>query len=139
MPWKEYPYRCALDNDGEGVSCDTEYIPVSLVNGTDTFRTEGLIDSGCDLTLASVEIAEYLKIDLTGLPTVYVRGIGGIGEGRKSSVSLHVDDLGESFTCPIVFMRHFDIPVALGQRDFFERFNVRFEKHQSKFFVQRIA
>lgn len=137
--WVEYNYRCILSPDGEGYSCDTAHIPVKIMYGTETFSTEGLLDSGCDTTLVNMEVAEFLEIDLSQTPSIFVAGVGGYGRGKRASVLLHVDDLGEPFEAPVVFLENLKVPVCLGQKTFFDKFNVRFEKHRNKFFVERIA
>ena len=139
MAWKEYKMLCTVDSHVEGMTCDAPYVPVHMTIGGDVFDSQGMIDSGCNTTMASHEVAEFLEIDLYKLPTVYVGAAGGFFlKGKQAKIKMKVDDLGDYFETPVVFVDNLKPQVLLGQQVLFEKFDVLFERHKSTFSI-RIA
>ena len=135
MRWKEYDYTGQWGRDGH-----IAYRPLTEVRVACKGRENNgmavvaLIDSGTDSTLLDIDVAKTLGIDLMRAHKVKV---GGVGErdGFVSDITLLIPDFDVSMNIPVVFTDGLPFSCLLGQRHFFERFQVRFEKNRNKFFV----
>lgn len=95
-----------------------------------------LLDSGTDSTLFSVDIAKALGIDLNKCKKVKV---GGIGErdGYISEIRIGVPDFKLSMKARVIFIEEAPFDGLLGQRDFFDKFRITFDKHRNTFELRR--
>lgn len=102
-------------------------VPITLSYQGRSLRTEGLLDSGANISLFPAEIADYLGLSLeTGSPT-YLSGIGGRILGYQHEVTLAVD--ATIFQASIVFSAEFISSLnILGRDNFFEQFRITFNE-----------
>ena len=131
---------CHVQGRPAGFRCDAPNVQIQVIHKDKVFNTLGLIDSGCQVTHVNYEIAEFLGIDpeKDGEKTTTTGISGQAGEGYMYPVTLGVVDAGDSFRASVVFVRNLPMAVLLGQENFFEKFNVRFEKSKGVFFIERV-
>ena len=137
MAWKEYKYTCQISDEGT-FACDMPFIPVKLYYGKRSIRVQALIDSGCTTTHIHTDIARVLGIDLSVAKEKNSGGITGSAIGRHMRLQIEIEGHGESFESPAAFLGTLPVPMLLGQNNFFDKFNVRFEKPKASFFLERI-
>ncbi len=114
-------------------------IEVDVSNGSNKISFLALIDSGTDGTILNLEIAHALGIDISKCEETKVGGIGEM-EGFISTVTLAVPDfnvLMEDIT--VTFIKNLPFDVLLGQRDFFNKFKITFEKKKNRFELVKVA
>jgi hypothetical protein len=140
--WKEksYTYRCRFLKEYSEIYCELPKIPIHLKRGGKIFPAEAVIDSGCSRTHITVDIANFLGIDHLKLPQIETGGIGGTRNAWKATILLEVLDHGEPFEIEVVIVEELPngIPTLLGNNDFFNRFDVRFQRNKQYFYVKRI-
>ena len=84
-----------------------------------------------------MEIADLLGIDLTNCPKVTIGGATGKAVGYKSSVDMKLKDFGVKFKAVVIFVPNLPVPILLGQSNFFDKFDVKFEKRNNVFELKR--
>jgi len=138
---KEYTYRCRFLKDYSELYCDLPKIPIQLRRGGKIFPTEGVLDSGCSRAHIRADIADFLGIDYKNLPTVDTFGITGSQGALKTKLLLEVVDHCDPFEITAIVVEKLPDPITvlLGNNDFFDRFNVRFERNRQYFYVKRIS
>ncbi len=138
MTWLKYDYSCRILPSGKCV-CDTPNIEVELSHSGKSDKYFGLIDSGCQATHAHTDIAKAFGIDLTKCPTTRVGGvIGDVKDiGYIYTLGMKLKDLGNKFESPIIFVDKLPVPILLGQNNFFEKFDIKFEKRNNTFLLKR--
>lgn len=109
-------------------------INVSSGTGTKGLSVLALIDSGTDGTLFNLEMAKVLGIDISKCKKVKVGGIGE-REGFICDVKLTVPDFQVSIDIEVIFVDQLPFDGLLGQRHFFEKFRIKFEKDRNKFYL----
>lgn len=100
----------------------------------------GLIDSGCTMTNMNADFAEFFGIDLeTDCVKISQQGVGGIGEAFsfKSTLTMSIKDHGSPFESPVIFTRGLPVPLLLGQNNFFDHFDIKFQKRSNTFELNR--
>jgi hypothetical protein len=107
---------------------------VRLINGNKQRDVISLVDSGADLCLFHSDIGLMLGIKIQGAPRLAFQGISGVREVAY----LHRIDLVVRGLSPITLDVGFTNSMAvgtglLGQRGFFEQFEINFQLSQ-KFF-----
>lgn len=132
--WKKYDYTGQW-----GLGNVITYRPLVEVNVSNGISPKGisvlaLVDSGTDGTLFNLEIAKSLGIDISKCKRVKVGGIGE-REGFISDIKLTVPDFRGSMQISVIFVEHLPFNGLLGQRDFFEKFRIKFEKDRNKFYL----
>lgn len=136
MSWIKYKYDCRFI--GNKSICDIPNIEVELSYNSKSIKVIGLIDSGCQVTNANPALAKYFCIDLTKCPKIKIGGVGGSGSrGFISNLDMQLRDFGRKFNSPIIFTENLPIPLLLGQDNFFEKFDIKFEKRNNTFELQR--
>jgi hypothetical protein len=104
-------------------------VPITLSYQGRSLRTEGLLDSGANLSLFPAEIAEYLGLSLESGRPIYLSGIGGRILGYRHQVSLAVETT--AFQATIVFSAEFISSFnILGRDNFFKKFRITFNERQ---------
>lgn len=138
MPWVKYKYDCHFGFDGTCV-CDLPNIEVALSKDSksDVFTFLGLIDSGCQLTNVNSDIAKLLGINLSDCKTINVMGVTGSCLGYLSTLTMELKDLGGKFEAPVIFLDNLPNPILLGQNNFFDKFDIKFEKRNNTFELKR--
>ena len=136
MNWKEYDYT-AQWGPGDHITF-RPILEVRVSKSTESIPTLALVDSGTDGTLFNAEIARSLKVDLNKCQRIKIGGIGE-REGHICKITLFIPDFRVSMDIPVVFVEDPPFDGLLGQMHFFERFRVRFEKDQKKFYIKDSA
>ncbi len=101
-------------------------IPVTLASDKGQIKIVAMVDSGSDFTIVPKSIADILKIDLTQSATEKVIGIGGRVDSSLSDVTLSVKYEYQtiSIIIRILVVDTDDIPLLIGRKGFFDRFEV---------------
>ena len=132
MKWKAYDYTAEWGNDGSVVYRPLIQVDVSYKGKSTSIMA--LVDSGTDSALFNADIAKLLEIDLGLCPKAK---IGGVGEkiGFRCDVNLTVRDFKVTMDLPVVFTDELPFGGLLGQRNFFARFHIKFEKNKNEFLL----
>jgi len=134
MKWKEYHYSGQWGKDGVVAYRPLIQVEVSR-NGSDTLiPIIGLIDSGTDGILFDIEVAKILGIDTNSCQRVRVGGVGE-KEGFRCQINLSIPDFKVSIDASAIFTEDLPFSCLLGQREFFEKFHIRFEKNRNRFYL----
>lgn len=95
-----------------------------------SLRFEALIDSGADFSIFPIEIAYRLNIPIKKAKKIYFSGVGGESfEGIVANIIIEVDT--EIIKTKAVFTEAKENTGILGQRGFFDHFDVNF-KYKSR-------
>lgn len=131
---------CHVETRSAGFRCDVPNIPIQVQHEGKVFDTLGLIDSGCQVTHVNYEIAEFLGIDpeKDGEKTITTGISGQAGVGYVHPVTINIVGAGNPFRASGIFVKNLPVAVLLGQENFFDKFNVRFEKSKGVFYIQRV-
>ena len=113
-------------------------IEVGISSGSNNIAFLALIDSGTDGTILNLEIANVLGIDIHKCKETKVGGIGEMA-GYISKVTVTVPDFNVSMDVPVTFIKNLPFDVLLGQRDFFSKFKITFEKYKNIFEMTRMG
>jgi hypothetical protein len=102
-------------------------IPIVLLYGDQSVTYEVLVDSGADMNIFDLELAEELGIDVTsGVAAEVVSATGDAKEIYIHALRLRVDD--HEFETRAAFMAEPSQDYGLaGQRGFFDQFIVQFD------------
>lgn len=138
MAWKEYKYEGQMDS----ISGSITYRPVlevELSTPAKKIKTMALVDSGSESILINESFAQVFHISLHTNETVRIGGIGGEGKiGHRSSIKIKIEGYDEAVLTDVIFVPDLPFDVLLGQRGFFDRFDVRFEKKGNRFFLEDV-
>jgi|SRR3989344_1226922 len=137
LKWQEYDYTIQVGPGNSWVYRPIIEIRVSQKGTPRQVPVLAMIDSGTDGTVLDANIAERLGIDPAHCRKVKLGGIGSV-EGFLSTVHLSLPDLKIGMDIPIVFAHNLPMEGLLGQRHFFQRFKVRFEKDINKFYLSAV-
>ena len=132
MKWKKYKYTAQLGPGGS-----VTYRPLLSVRiATETYPPGrdvlAIIDSGTDSTVFNADIARALGVDPRDCRKIRMGGIGVV-DGFLCDVKIVIPDFDLSMNVSVAFLENPPFDALLGQRDFFERFKVLFEKDQQQF------
>lgn len=110
------------------------YLIVRLGNGNKHKDVISLVDSGADVCLFHSDIGVMLGIDIQAAPRLAFQGISGVREvAYLHRIDLVVRGL-DSISLDVGFTSSMAVGTGLlGQRGFFEQFDVNFQLNQ-KFF-----
>ena len=100
-------------------------IKIGVKHGRRSLDYDVLVDSGADMNVFNVELAEALGIDLAAGVSAEVIG----ATGRVETVSIHTLTLtvgDEAYKAPVAFLASASPYGLAGQRGFFDQFVVRF-------------
>jgi len=114
------------------------FISAVLYYGSRSIRVQALIDSGCTTTHIHTDIARVLGIDLNAAQEKNSSGITGTAIGRHTRLQIEIEGHGDPFDSPVAFLNILPVSMLLGQNNFFDKFNVRFEKPKASFFIERV-
>ena len=135
----DFPY-CKFKPDFLGCNCDEACLQVTLKNGGNEVTVEALVDSGCTVTHANSAIAEVLGIDLTTCVETLTMGINGEKDKAwLTEVVFSFQGMGEDFSGPLLFTDNLPVSILLGQRNFFDKFDVHFRKSKHLFTLTRFG
>lgn len=109
-------------------------IPIEVFGPDESKKFNALIDSGADVSLFNLEIAEVLDIDLTNASSAKFTGIAGNVDGyRTDKVKIKVDGFGQAIEIPACFVDSPSVGILLGQDGFFDLHRIKFEKDHDTF------
>jgi hypothetical protein len=123
-----------LNNPNPATKESKVWIPMLWVrvgaNHQRTPRFSAVVDSGSDTCLFKMELAEYLKLDLSKR-NVGTTEIGGIFQGMKQTVFYCPVQLYVADSCIITvtagFLKKLTCTGILGRNGFFDAFKVSFD------------
>ncbi len=118
--------------------CYRPLIDVAVSSNTKSRRFKALVDSGTEVTVMDMAIAELLEVSTEGRPRGRLVGIDEYPkEGFLAPVNLQFEEFDKVFTFSTLFIQdlHKNFDIILGQQDFFLNFNVRFERHKKSFYL----
>lgn len=102
-------------------------VPVQLMYGLRTMQQLALADSGADICLFDLSVAEYLAIDLRKARRGSIVGIGGAQEVLYGSIRLQAATA--SYEVEVGFTELPGVSYGVvGQTGFFDRFLVTFDR-----------
>ena len=130
--WKKYEYTGQLGPGNILVFRPIIAVDIANISGNEQIRTLALIDSGTDGTIFNADIARAIGVDLSKCQKVKLGGIGAT-DGHVSNIRLVIPDFDVAMDIPVVFVENLPFDGLLGQRHFFQRFNVKFEKDLNLF------
>jgi hypothetical protein len=134
----EFPY-CKFNQDFSACNCDEACLLVTLKQNGKEVTVDALIDSGCTITHVHAALAYELGIDLATCTETETVGISGAEPAWLSEVTLSLPGLGDDFRGPVLFTQNLPVPILLGQKNFFEKFDVHFQKSKHLFTLKRVA
>jgi hypothetical protein len=137
MPWLKYKYSCQLDISSSKCRCLWPIIEIEVSSNDKKLTVMALIDSGATTTNMDSDIARYLGIDLDKCTIIKNKGVNSVSDGRLSRANLKIKDMGNKFDSPVIFMEKLPCAVLLGQDNFFDNFDVKFEKRNGTFELKR--
>lgn len=104
---------------------------VRMASPTDSVIIDLIIDSGADITLVDLRVAQQLGIDLPTPDELY--SIEGVGSGTPVYYREIQMTIGEyTFPCRIGILPYSTFTRILGQADVFDRFAIEFRKFEGK-------
>ncbi len=126
-----YPYVERMEYVPDGVA--RPFLPVTIRYGQSVIQTWALLDSGSDINVLPYQLGVELgaRWDSRGT-NQELQGIGGGIEARTLDADLYVDGwptVGQTFA----WARDDDVPVILGQFNFFQKVNVCFHGSRNVF------
>ncbi len=114
-------------------------IEIEVFGKDDSKKFDALIDSGADLSLFNLEIAEALGIDLTNAKSANFTGISGNVNGyRVDKAKIKVDGFSEVIEIPACFVDSPSVGILLGQDGFFDLHRIKFEKDHDTFEINSV-
>ncbi len=121
----------------DGTISKVPLVPIEIM-GKEIFYASGLVDSGADMCAISKPTAEILGLSLAGDKETGL-GVGGKTESVQTQITMRVASK-YTFLVPIkIILSDEDFPMLLGQKGFFDKFIIKFNKHKEKFSLKRIG
>lgn len=129
-----YPYVVRTEYIPDFVA--RPFLPVTIRYGQAEIQTMALLDSGADINVMPYQLGLELGADWDA-PSVIedLQGLGGGVQAKRIVADLHVESwpsIGQIFA----WARDDEIPVILGQIDFFQNVNVCFHRYQYTFEIE---
>ena len=137
LNWKAYDYHVQVGAGNSWLYRPLMHIDISNRGTPDKVKILAMVDSGTDSTVLDADIARSLRIDLSRCQRVRLGGIGSL-DGYLSNVQLLVPDIKIAIDMPVMFAENLPIQGLLGQKHFFQRFKIRFEKDKNKFYLAAV-
>jgi hypothetical protein len=134
VPSERFPY---VEVDPSlGPASALPYMPLSLAYGQRTVQASGLVDSGAALNVLSYEVGLQLGLVWEQL-TIPVRLTGNLAESDARAVVLTAT-VGalEPVRLAFAWTHNREVPVILGQVNFFMEFDVCFYRSRSLFEIR---
>ena len=99
-------------------------IPILMKSGYETF--DFLVDTGADCSIIPKRVASDLDVDLSRLPRLHFRGIGGSSiAAYVTKITIKIGDHPLGITC--VLSDNEQNLFILGRKDIFPKFNILFD------------
>lgn len=110
-------------------------IPVTICYNDQKLSTVALVDSGADISLFDVSLAQALEINFSNVAPKMIGGLGGLIEAFPATVQLRLQRHQLELSC--LFAANVRLNL-LGRQDFFRYFRVCFsEAHQFLELIRR--
>ncbi len=113
-------------------------LKVKLRSGQLPFPTRMVVDSGAEDTLIDAEMAAIIGIDITKCTQQKVGGISGSTTGYVHAVSIEIEGFDDPLEVNAVFVPKLGTSGLLGQADLFAQYNVKFEKSNLSFSLEKV-
>jgi len=133
-----YKYKYIKRQDG--VQKKLPYIPINL-KGNCSFWVEvmALLDSGADVSVIPLDVAQLLDLDLTGEENK-ANGLGGEVRIKNSKMLVNVKHAHEdyNFNIPVqVILDKTKAPPIIGREGFFDKFSIEFDHLNQRIKLKR--
>lgn len=112
-------------------------IEITIFEPNGTHKELALLDSGADRTLLNMEIARYLKIDLSRAHKGKMNGIVGGTEAFTTELEVQAEYL-DKIKIPASFIETQNFGALLGEDVFFDLHKIRFEKDHNIFEINPV-
>jgi hypothetical protein len=111
-------------------------LPIALERGTITRSELGLVDSGADTSILPFDVGLLFGLDWNSQPIL--PSLGGILSGVPARGVILSGSVGSFHPVRLAFawVRKNDIPLILGQANFFMEFDIAFYRHRSFFRIE---
>ena len=122
----------------DGTQVKTPSIPILLM-GKERFETVALLDSGADISVIPLSLAELLGLEINS-KKVIAYGIGGQVDSVDTSVNILIEKGHEkyNFKMPVkVILEKYDFPILLGRVGFFDKFIISFDQQNEKITLKK--
>lgn len=99
------------------------------------------MDSGADVSMIPLSIAELLGLDLNEESKFQAFGIGGKVDALETKINITVQKGHENhkFQIPIkIILGNYDLPILLGRLGFFDKFIISFNQSQEKISLKSV-
>lgn len=122
-----------------GTAAYSPSFPVTL-KASSSVTVPALVDSGADISVMPLEVAEIIGCDLSG-PVDETFGIGGSARVKRTSVHVAVRKGHEHYSIRVPFCVLLDdaVPVLLGRAAFFDAFDITFKQSRNQFSLKRVV
>ena len=137
LRWKEYDYTVQVGPGNSWVYRPLITVEISSKISGESIPIKAMIDSGTDGTVLNADVARSLFIDPEKCQKVKLGGIG-VTEGFTCNIKLTIPDFKVTMDIPVVFAEKPPFDGLLGQKHFFQRFRIRFEKDRNKFHLASV-
>ncbi len=126
---------------GDGIERKLPYIPVYIKGEASWIQVMALLDSGADVSVISLDLAELLNLDLSGKEE-FSKGIGGKVRVKNSKMLIEVKNVHESYSFEIpvqVILDKTDSPPIIGRDGFFDKFIIELDHSGERIRLKRIT
>lgn len=135
-----FRYKSIVRPDGNAVK--TPSIPITI-SGESNLKIEviALLDSGADVSIIPLDIAELLRINISGEKSKS-KGIGGEVEviNTKITVNIRKGHEGYNLIIPVqVIKGDSSIPIILGRAGFFDKFQITFDQFNERIILKKTS
>jgi hypothetical protein len=103
------------------------------------FNTTMIVDSGSEDTLLHESVGLAIGLDVRSGKPKDVGGITGGGIGYEHSVKIELKELGEFLEVDAIFVPNMGTSGILGQRDFFNKYDVLFKRRKLEFILKKVS
>lgn len=135
MVWRAYDYTPRFTARGSATFSYRPLLEVDISHGERTRRAKALVDSGTELTIVDLNLAERLGISPEGHKRAVITAFATEREAFLAPVVIAVPGYGDALRTTVLCAPDPEFEIILGQDDFFRRFFVKFEKAKNKFYL----
>ncbi len=128
----QYKYTDYLP-DETGKLIRRPMIEITIFGPKSTHKELALLDSGADRTLLSMEVANFLGIDLSNARISSTRGIIGSGIETKTVILEIQAEYLNKIKVPVGFIETKNFNALIGQDGFFDLHKIKFERDHKVF------
>lgn len=116
------------------------FLKVQLLgdNGAMMDESAALVDTGAVDTMVDADYALDLGIDLSGVPSQKIYGIGKADiKAKPSKVRMKLLRSGEEIELPVLFVYDSYVDVILGKKGFLDRYIAKFDLRNELFYITK--